>query len=193
MNPLDLSSILSRNEQPGPAIDICHSVLILGSLLSAKPESILELGVGTGFVTNLLLDGITYNQQGNLTCVDNFHDYNGHLQQSTLDKIASRKAKIIAPIEEKLFVINSQTDSYDFLVSDADHEHAGEWVDEIFRIMKPNSFMFFHDVSAPGYPNLANYITRSKELGKPHYLFNVNSRPNESCQRGFLMVINIKS
>ena len=45
----------------GAAIDIPHGVLILGALMSSKPQSIVELGIGTGFVTSLIFQGIEYN------------------------------------------------------------------------------------------------------------------------------------
>ena len=52
--------------------------------------------------------------------------------------------------------------------------------------------MFFHDVTNPGYPNLLNYQKRAEELGKPFYLFNSDSRSDERCWRGLLMIVNKK-
>jgi hypothetical protein len=56
--------------------------------------------------------------------------------------------------------------------------------------MKPNSFMFFHDVN--GYENLKNYLLLSEKYNKPYFLFEENTRNYEECNRGWLMVINKK-
>jgi len=177
----------------GAAVDVAHGMLIFGSMLSAKPNNILEIGIGTGFITNLLLDGVAYNQSGHLTSVDNFYDLGGNLPNQVLDKLKQRNSlSIIAPIEEKDFILSCKDNQYDFLVSDGDHVHAGEWVDEIFRIMKPNSFMFFHDINNTGFPGLYNYKTLSDKYNKPNYLFTKSSRDDEECHRGLLMVINKK-
>lgn len=177
----------------GAAIDIPHGVLILGALISAKPTNILEIGIGTGFITNLLLQGIEYNGIGQLTSIDNFHDLGGNLPNSTLDILKTKQnINIIAPIEEKDFVYSCQENQFDFLVSDGDHLHSGEWVDQIFKIMKPNAFMFFHDTNNKDYPNLKNYQIKSQESNRPNYLFHKSSRNDENCDRGILMVINSK-
>jgi len=183
---------LDQYKPHGAAIDFAHAVIILGSLVSSKPENVLEIGIGTGSITNILLNGIDYNQIGKLTCIDNFHDLGGNLPKSTLENLKTKNINIIAPIEEKDFVFSQQENTYDFLVSDGDHLHSGEWVDQMFSIIKPNSFMFFHDVNNPDYINLMNYKLRADELNKPNYLFTKSSRPDENCSRGLLMVINTK-
>jgi predicted O-methyltransferase YrrM len=176
----------------GAAIDLNHGLLIFGSLLSSKPKDVLELGIGTGFITDLLLQGIEYNRLGSLTCVDNLWDLGGNMPRETLELIKNSKARVIEPMPEKTFVYNEPENRYDFLVSDADHEHAGEWTDQIYRIMRPDAFMFFHDTNNSGYPNLRNYITSAQTLNKPHHLFTVSTRHDEDCNRGLLMIINKK-
>ena len=191
MNELkQVADILAQNH--GAAIDRGHAVLMLGALLAAKPESVLEIGIGTGTATKTILEGLAFNGVGQLTCVDNYWDLGGNLPHEVLESIAKRGVTLKAPINEKDFVLSCPDDSYDFLVSDGDHEHAGEWADEIFRIMKPNSFMFFHDIANTDYPNLQNYLKRAIELGKPHFLFSKSSRSDENCGRGWLMIINEK-
>ena len=101
----------------GGAIDVPHGMLILGALLSAKPKNVLEIGIGTGFITNLLLDGISYNQIGELTSIDNFHDLGGNLPNSTLENLKTKpNIKIIAPIEEKDFVFSIEENQFDLTV-----------------------------------------------------------------------------
>jgi len=174
----------------GAAVDLNHGILMLGALMSAKPINILEIGIGTAFCSELLLQGIKYNQIGKLTCVDNLHDLNGNLPIDTLNYLKDKQVSI-AVQSEKDFVFSRQENEFDFLVSDGDHNHAHEWTDQIFKIMKPDSFMFFHDVMEKGY-SLIEYKNQAEKLGKPYYLFNISSRAEEKCERGWLMIINKK-
>lgn len=184
---------IALNRPNKAAIDSAHGMLILGSLMSSKSKNILEIGIGTGFITNMLLNAIEYNQVGKLTSVDNFHDLGGNLPNHVLDNLKTNKnIKIVAPMEERDFVFSCGENSFDFLVSDGDHLHAGEWVDQIFKIINPDSIMFFHDINNSGYPNLKNYKIRADELNKPNFLFKESSRQDEDCSRGILMVINKK-
>ena len=164
--------ILEENQSPGAAIDLNHIILILGTLLSAKPENILELGIGTGKVSEILIQGIKYNKKGYLTCVDNLWDLGGNLSNEIFESLKKRNISIIKS-DEKDFVYRTGDNSYQFLVSDADHKNSGNWCHEIFRIMSPNSFLFFHDINNE-YVNSLNYIKIAKELNKPYYLFNTS-------------------
>lgn len=185
------SSLFSRPSR-NASVDLCHGMLILSNVLSSKPEKILEIGIGPGFCSEILLSAIEYNQKGKLTCVDNFVDYGGNTPPSLVEKLKNNNIELIAPIEEKDFVYSAKDDSYDFLVSDGDHHKAGLWTDQIFRIMKPYSIMFFHDASNEGFPTIKNYQTEAERLNKPYYLFNKSSRKDEQCHFGLLMVINKK-
>jgi len=182
--------ILEENQPPGAAIDLNHIILILGTLLSAKPENILELGIGTGKTSEILIQGIKYNKKGYLTCVDNLMDLDGNMSREIFESLKKRNISIVQS-NERDFVYRTGDNQYQFLVSDADHLAANQWINEIFRIMSPNSFCFFHDIG-PNYSNLLEYKIKSDELGKPNYLFNISSRPEENCERGLLMVINKK-
>jgi len=183
-----INNIVNLKNQ-GATIDICHVYLLFGTLISSKPKNILEIGIGTSLCSNILLKGIEYNGFGTLTCVDNLYDLGGNLPYYILDNMKSKANIIIS--NEKDFVFNCKDNSYDFLISDGDHNHAGEWVEQIFRIIQPNSFMFFHDVSE-SYPNLINYKIEADKLNKPNHLFNISSRFDENCKRGFLMIENKK-
>jgi predicted O-methyltransferase YrrM len=174
----------------GGAVDLNHAILMLGALMSSKPKNILEIGIGTGFCSELLLQGIEYNQFGRLTCVDNLYDLGGNLPVSILDSLINRGVSVIEK-NEKDFVSSCRENEYDFLVSDGDHNNAHEWCEQIFKIIKPNSIMFFHDISNPSY-SLMKYKEEADALNKPNILFNVSSRKDENCERGWLMVINKK-
>lgn len=183
-------SILASKPRFQASVDLCHGVILLGTLMSIKPENVLEIGIGPGFCSDMIIEALGYNNKGQLTCVDNMHDLGGNLPHDVLARL-QQKATVIKS-SERDFVYSSPDNTYDFLVSDGDHQHAGEWTEEIFRIIRPNSFMFFHDVNPREYPNLMNYKTEADRLGKPNYLFNASSRGDEQCGRGWLMIINKK-
>jgi hypothetical protein len=59
------------------AIDLAHNVFLVGAVLARKPANLLELGVGSGYVTNSLLHALRFNHRGRLTSVDNWFDWGG--------------------------------------------------------------------------------------------------------------------
>lgn len=190
----NLENILKDNWFHGAALDKNHLMLLLGVILSDKPKQILELGVGTAYASFSILEAIKYNKIGSLTCVDNGydinkHDDNGNLKRTTIKSLKDRGVNVIMPTSEYDFVHYSESNSFDLLLSDADHN--GTWPDQLSRIIKNGSFMFFHDVNE-SYPNLLEYHEYFKSKNMPCFLFNKNSRPEERCTRGFLMVINNK-
>ena len=178
---------ISNFDWKNNSIDLCHNVLLVGTVISSKPTNILELGIGSGYVTKSLLHAIRYNGIGKLTTVDNFHD--GPID-GLVNELKEMGANVCAPITEEKFVRSAKTDEYDLLVSDADHTHSGEWVEEIYRIVKPNGIMFFHDIF---YTESVNrYLKMAISTNRPHFVFNSSSRPNEECTNGWLMVKNTK-
>lgn len=174
------------------ALDRAHNVFLMGALLSRKPERVLELGIGTGYVSWSLLLGLQYNRKGSLTCVDLWYDWGGQ-EPAGAAELRAAGAQIVAPIAERDFVYGAPTDAYDFMVADADHMNSGDWVDEHLRIVQHDGFMFFHDTNQPGvFPNLLKIEARIRELGLPYYHFTENSREDENCDRGWLFAINKK-
>lgn len=175
------------------AIDKCHNIFLIGSLLSKKPDKVLELGVGSGFVSISLLLGLKYNQKGTLTCVDNWFDWGG--VEPKIPEILRNDSRVtfISPMPEEQFVKSAPSDTYDFMVSDADHHNSGNWTDQHMRIVKHDGFMFFHDTNQEDvFPNLLQIEEKIKAKGLPYYHFKENSRSNEHCDRGWLFVINKK-
>jgi predicted O-methyltransferase YrrM len=175
------------------AIDVAHNLFLIGALVARKPERVLELGIGSAYVTRSLLAGLRYNRRGTLTAVDNFLDWKG-VEPPYVADLRAAGAEVIAPMTEKEFVFAAPTDAYDFLVSDADHSRSGTWVDEHLRIVRDDGFMFFHDTNhETKYKSLRLIEKRIRELGLPYYHFTRNSRPDERCDRGWLFAINRKS
>ena len=187
--------ILNKNPYLNPAaVDLNHAMLLLGIAMSNKPKDILELGIGTAFISFTLLTAIKYNNNGGqLTCIDNFQDLGGNMPRNIPNELTKLGAKIIAPIDEYKFVSTCSSDSYDLIVSDADHTRAGKWVDEILRIARSDAFIFIHDADNKDYPGLRKYSQTVKDKNFPHFLFNKSTRQDERCHlNGWLMFQNKK-
>ena len=181
---------LFNTQQSIVAVDKCHALQIIGSLISKKPDKVLEVGIGTGFLSAGLVMGLNYNQKGSLTCVDNWHDWHG-VEPPEISRLRAAGVTIVAPVAERDFIANCPSNEYDFIIADGDHHHSGEWVDEYFRIAKPGAFIYFHDTNQHDvFPSLALIEKRTKELGLPYFHFTQSSRPDEHCERGLMFVIN---
>ena len=172
------------------AIDRCHNLFMMGALLSKKPDDVLELGIGSGYVTVSLIHGLRYNGKGKLTCVDNWGDARGAGMHDVAANLRTAGVNVVAPVEERSFISQCPSDSYDFLISDADHVNSGTWVDEHLRVVRSGGFLFFHDTNdLQAFPNMALITKRVQELNLFHYHFAQSSRPDEHCERGWLFVI----
>lgn len=184
--------LLSNPKQHEIAMDSSHCLHIIGSLLSKKPDNVLEIGIGKATLTAGLVMGLRYNRKGRLTCVDNWIDWGGN-EPSEIAVLREAGVTIIAPVEEKDFLYGCPGNSYDFVVSDGDHFNCDQWVDQYIRITKPDGFIYFHDTNNHMFPNLDTIRQRVKQLGLPHFHFTQSSREDEQCERGLLFVINTKS
>jgi glycosyltransferase involved in cell wall biosynthesis len=185
--------ILSFDHSSPVPIDRCHNLFLIGAVLSKKPQNILELGIGTGYVTASLIHALRYNGKGKLTCVDNWFDWGGQ-EPEGIDKIRAAGVKVVAPMDEAQFVKDCPADTYDFLISDADAFLSGLWIDEHLRITADKGFMFFHNTNRiADLPNLALIEKRLNELGLYYYHFTEKSRPDERCDAGWLFAINDKA
>jgi hypothetical protein len=173
------------------AIDCAHNIFVIGAVLSKKPRNVLELGIGTGYLTMSLVHALKYNQTGQLTSVDNWFDTHG-LEPKLGAELRAAGVRVVCSSEEE-FVHQAPTDAYDFLISDADHCNSGNWLDQHIRIVGHDGLMFFHDTNlASMFPGLAMLEARVKALGLPCYHFKQSSREDENCDRGILFVINKK-
>lgn len=179
---------LCGHERDRVEIDLVHNCLIFGAVLSSKPTNALELGIGKGYATRAILYALKYNQIGKLTSVDNWHDWKGE-EPGHIDSLRKLGVNVVAPIDEGDFVRSQHDNSYDFLMSDGSHRHTGEWAEDVFRIMRPDSMMFFHDVSGK-HDSPKRYIELSKEKNLSHFIFSKSSLATEGCEYGLLMVVN---
>jgi len=179
---------LGEYKGTGQQIDVAHNCLIFGVALSSKPENVLELGIGSGYVTRAILYALKFNGKGKLTSVDNWHDWKGK-EPAHIEGLRKQNVNVVV-MDEGRFVKSQPDNSYDFLISDGDHHRAGGWAKDVFRIVKAGGIIFVHDVSKGGYSSLRRYAELSKEKRLAHFIFSKSSRKRERCNRGLLMVQN---
>lgn len=173
------------------SIDNNHIQLIYSLILCHKPKSILEIGIGSGNTTYKIIEAIKYNQNNTkLDCVDNFFDWKGNMPEH-IQNIYNMYADTInlIQLDEQTFINHCNT-KYDFIISDADHEHTNLWVDKTVNLLNPNGILIYHDITNPTYNNLLDIVRYTKKYNYNTLLFNQSSRPDERCYRGILVIQN---
>ncbi len=170
----------------GVAMDRAHALFIVGCVLAQKPLAVVELGIGSGYLTRLLLGALEYNGVGALISVDNWIDWQG--TEPPIAQQLRTEGAVIVVSEERVWCEQRETGSVDCLVVDSDHLHGGEWVQDHLRIVRPGGLIFFHDTNAAAYPSLKETVKAVR--GLPHLHFTTSSRPEERCGRGLLFVVN---
>lgn len=184
--------LLAKSDPDYVGMDTCHYLQIIGTLIAKKPENVLEVGIGTALMTAGLVMGLRYNQRGRLTCVDNWFDWQG-IEPPGVTSLRSSGVTVVAPVDERVFLEACPDDTYDFVVSDGDHRNIWLWIDHYFRVTRPDGIIYFHDSNNTElFPTIGHIEQRVKQLGLPYYHFKQNSRPDERCDRGLLMVVNSK-
>jgi predicted O-methyltransferase YrrM len=179
------------NHQNIIALDRAHNMFLVGSILSKKPAEILELGIGTGYLTASLIYATAYNRKGKITSVDSWYDWGGK-EPAGIDQFRNAGVNVIC-MGEKEFVHQAPSDHWDVLISDADHWNSQDWLSEHLRIVKDGGFLFFHDTNQPAYfPGLTTIEQKLKDRGIFCLHFRENSRPDERCDRGWLFAVNQK-
>lgn len=162
-------NFLIKNKPGQTSVDECHGLLLFGLIVSLKPSKILELGVGTGYITKTILSAINYNEKGKLICVDNLKDYKGN-KPNFINEL--EKEGIIFNNEDETLFLKNVKDKYDLIIADADHSRINENINFYPKILNKNGFMLIHDV---------NFVLENS------YLFNKSSLLKERCSRGWLL------
>ena len=170
-------------------VDKAHAEVLYGLVCGQKPTNVLELGLGAGESTDAILRALQQNEQPyQYTLVDNWADH-GHRMPDGVMELYGSKVSIVTA-NEKDFVFQCR-DTYDFIFSDADHQHANEWFEYVYdHLLRPEGILLYHDINLlePFLPNLLEiYYTCIQK--KYHFkLFNRNSIPGERCHRGLLAI-----
>jgi predicted O-methyltransferase YrrM len=176
--------ILQTN--PIVAIDDNHVQLIKSLVMCNKPKTILEIGIGSGIVTKAVIDASRYNNISTfITCVDNFLDWGGKPPVGLVDLL--NECTSFVRSNEKDFIY-STAEKYDFIVSDADHQHTHEWVSKTYDLLNTGGILIYHDVTNKEYPNLYEIVRYVQRYNINHVLLNRSSLPNERCERGLLVI-----
>jgi SAM-dependent methyltransferase len=175
-------------------IDICHAELIYGLITSHKPKSILELGLGGGRSTDAILKALEYNSgESEFYLVDNWIDFQGKMPDAAALKYQGRMS--IVTSDEKDFIFSTKQ-KFDFIMSDADHDRSDQWFEYVYEnLLKPDGILIYHDINlfAGAFLNLRSILKICIRKNYNHFLFNKNSRPDERCRRGLLVIFKNRS
>lgn len=167
------------------SIDQCHCDLIYGLIVSHKPQSILELGYGSGTSSSYIIKAIKYNYNYHLVnyiIVDNWMDYD--YKKPDINVFG---ATIITSNEKDY--IKSCDKQFDFILSDADHQHTNEWFRKTYELLNDNGVLIYHDVTNKDYPNLYEIVEYCRMLDLKHVVFNKSTLHKERCDRGLLVIM----
>lgn len=170
------------------AIDEAHAQLVTSLVLARKPRAILELGFGAGESCRAILKALRFNG-GHFAfdLVDNWADWRGAQPEEThkpdyerVNFIKSNEREFVAACKKR----------YEFIFSDADHRGTQEWVQHVYgNLLAPEGILIYHDVTNSSmFPNLMRIYTDAIRMGWHHMLFNYNSRQDERCDRGMLVI-----
>lgn len=170
---------------PDVMMDDCHIDLIHALVLASKPKTVLEIGIGSGAVTMALLDAVKTNDNGGVvTCVDNFGDWNFHSPEGFAD--IPQEVRFIASDERK-FVMGCK-ETYDFVISDADHANTGEWFRETLSLVNHGGILIYHDADSIHCPSVCGAVAKARAMGLPVLVFNKSSHDWEQCERGLAII-----
>ncbi len=170
------------------AIDDAHASLVASLVACRKPRTVLELGFGAGRSCRSILQGLEFNGQTyEFDLVDSWYDFNGRPPEE-IGKPEYGHVNFITAKEEA-FVISAEK-TYDFIFSDADHFRTQEWFLHVYEnLLRPEGILIYHDVTnAQLFPNLLRIYADAVRHGFHHMLFNYNSREDERCDRGLLVI-----
>jgi predicted O-methyltransferase YrrM len=188
--PVAAPIVLGPSRDP-VALDLAHAALLAGAVASLKPARVLELGVGSGYTTRAVLQALAWNGRGELTCVDNWADWGG--REPPHAQALRDAGAVLVTAGESDYLVRCPDDHFDVLVSDADHQQSDRWLDLHLRVVRDGGWLFFHDTANASFPNLGLVVRKVEALGLAHRHFTEGSRPDERCERGWLLVINRKA
>lgn len=173
------------NQAPHVMIDRNHNSLIYSTAICSKPKEILELGIGSGFITYVLLYAIQYNCIGKITSVDNWSDWGS--KPPEIQNLINYGVCVIES-EEETFVRNAKKGFYDLIVVDGNHNDGHKWASETLDLLSPGGVLFAHDIIL--FPNLGIYKKLAEERNLSYKIYSTSTRKDERCDRGFIVIYN---
>lgn len=170
------------------AIDEAHASLVTSLVACRKPRTVLELGFGAGQSCRSILNGLAFNGRAySFDLVDNWYDFNGQ-PPDEIKRPEYASVKFTTQGENE-FVFSCKR-RFEFIFSDADHQHTQEWFDHVYEnMLDREGILIYHDVTnSQLFPNLLRIYADAVRRDLHHMLFNYNSRPDERCDRGMLVL-----
>ncbi len=168
------------------AIDTAHAHLLHGLVCARKPARVLEFGFGAGASAEAILRGLAFNQiDPEYTVVDNFCDWGG-VMPAEAARFAGR-VRFVEMSEQEF--VGHCLQQYDFIMSDADHQHTHEWFGAVYdSLLAPGGVVVYHDVCNEDYPGLCGLPGECRRRGLSHVVFARSSVSGERCERGLLVI-----
>lgn len=179
---------VSKRPEGWQAIDTSHALLVAGLVAAKKPEVTLELGIGSTYLTRVLLAALIGNQRGTLRSVDNFFDWGGNKPPHIKDLEREMSSWQVTVADESDFLRTALSSQFDMIISDGDHTRGYQNAPDIFRICKPGGIMIFHDTQSELFRLLGRLPARVHGLGYSSFHFTQESRSDEKTSRGLLVV-----
>jgi predicted O-methyltransferase YrrM len=170
------------------AIDEAHASLVTSLVACRKPTSILELGFGAGQSCRAILKALAFNGWPyHFDLVDSWFDFDGRPPEEISKPDYASVAFTTA--DERDFVFSCER-KYQFIFSDADHRHTQDWFLHVYEnLLDREGILIYHDVTnAQLFPNLLRIYTDTVRHDFHHMMFNYNSRRDERCDRGMLVI-----
>jgi glycosyltransferase involved in cell wall biosynthesis len=181
-------------EQIEPFVqDTRLSLFLVGAVLSKRPNSVLELGFGLGYLAISLFYALKCNQHGQITCVDDWDLWGGR-EPEGIEHVRAAGVQILAPMSKEEFLSSCSSNTYDVIVSDSRALAGGALLNEHLRIATDNALLFFHaGHQRQTATDLRQIRDRVRELGLFHLHFDRASGCAEKDGAEWLLVVNQKS
>jgi len=177
--------VINNHDWSQVSIDKCHAAVIYGAAVALKPTKVLEVGIGAGFVTKVLLAALEYNTVGQLTSVDNWNDWSG-AEPEHVAELRRQGCNVVVSDERKF--AETCTEKFDLIMVDGNHRKGGKWADKFIDMLNDGGILFAHDLDLPRYSGLLRYRELAEERRLNHFTFGQSSLPAEMCHRGLIMI-----
>jgi predicted O-methyltransferase YrrM len=170
-------------------IDECHCSLIYGLVVAQKPARVLEFGYGAGNSFRAIQNGLQYNENGAIhVLVDDWSQWGG-VSKSHLQLRPRYTAVEVNTCTEQEYIAKAGfVIPFDFIVSDADHQHSGESFWTVYdKLLRLGGILIYHDVTNADSPD-SQILKEAADHRLRCALFNSCSRSDERCERGLFVI-----